>query len=206
MAKSLTLGGGDDPITPGAEVFDSKNGDANQILRYRKPSSYDTVYSSHCLEHMQNPIDALQQWWELLKPGGHMVLVVPHEDLYEQGIWPSMTRGHLSTFRIESSTTWSPVSHNIRQLVSSLSGAVVISVEVQDHGFDYDLILPKNTPLRERRGFVYRNLNSLAKRFRRTLPPLSRFIMRYMTARGWFIDQTAYGALAQIQIIAQKTA
>lgn len=200
----IDIGGGTDPITDSAEIFDLSDGDANQILRYRDASTYRTVYSSHCLEHMLNPVDALSQWWQLLKPGGYMIIVVPHEDLYEQGIWPSLARGHLATFRIKNLPTWSPASHNILQLISSLGGSKIISAEVQDHGFDYDLIFPKATPLRERRGFLYRNLNSIAKRYRKLAPKFSKAIMRYMVKKGWFIDQTAYGALAQIQIIAKK--
>ncbi len=45
---------------------------------------FDWVYSSHLLEHLLHPIAALRRWWQLLRPGGHLILYVPHRDLYEK--------------------------------------------------------------------------------------------------------------------------
>jgi len=86
--KVIDIGGGSDTVTENAEVFDLEHGDAQHILRYKDKESYDCVYSSHCLEHMKDVPLALSKWWELLKPEGYMIIVVPHEDLYEQKIWP----------------------------------------------------------------------------------------------------------------------
>ena len=85
----LDVGAGGDLVCPWAQGFDMENGDANVIHRYFEPGSFDAVHSSHCLEHMLDPPSALRNWWSLVKPGGFMILVVPDEDLYEQGIWPS---------------------------------------------------------------------------------------------------------------------
>jgi predicted SAM-dependent methyltransferase len=51
--------------------------------------SLDFVASSHCLEHMVNPVYALARWFDVLKPGGHLAVTVPDFDLYEGGSWPS---------------------------------------------------------------------------------------------------------------------
>src|SRR5689334_10608191 len=51
--------------------------------------SFDFVHASHCLEHLGNPFQGLARWLELVKPGGHVILTVPDEDLYEKGLWPS---------------------------------------------------------------------------------------------------------------------
>jgi SAM-dependent methyltransferase len=40
-------------------------------------ASYDFVMSSHMLEHSANPILVLAEWRRLLKPGGHLLLVLP---------------------------------------------------------------------------------------------------------------------------------
>jgi hypothetical protein len=63
---------------------------------------------------------------------------VPDEDLYEQGIWPSAyNREHNYTFTIYKSSSWSPVSVNILDLLSSLPDAEIIKIELQDDGYDY---------------------------------------------------------------------
>ena len=41
-------------------------------------ASYDFVLSSHNLEHLANPIKALQEWQRVLKPDGALVLVLPY--------------------------------------------------------------------------------------------------------------------------------
>src|SRR5579859_7890608 len=113
--KVIDIGAGTDLVCTRAESFDVADGDANFITKYRAPETYDTVHSSHCLEHLYKPDEALREWWKLVKPGGYQVLVVPHEDLYEQGFWPSIfNRDHKATFRLDGSSSWSPVSFDIR--------------------------------------------------------------------------------------------
>src|SRR3569833_417437 len=40
----------------------------------------DFVLSSHMLEHSANPLKALREWLRVLKPGGTLLLVLPHRD------------------------------------------------------------------------------------------------------------------------------
>jgi SAM-dependent methyltransferase len=40
---------------------------------------YDFVLASHVLEHIANPLQALQEWKRVLKPNGVLVIVVPHK-------------------------------------------------------------------------------------------------------------------------------
>lgn len=44
--------------------------------------SMDFVFSSHTLEHIQEHKKALKEWWRVIKPGGHLVLYLPHKDFY----------------------------------------------------------------------------------------------------------------------------
>jgi ADP-heptose:LPS heptosyltransferase/predicted SAM-dependent methyltransferase len=44
--------------------------------------SLDFVFSSHLLEHVQDFEAALREWWRVIKEGGHLVLYLPHRDLY----------------------------------------------------------------------------------------------------------------------------
>lgn len=44
--------------------------------------SADCVYSSHLLEHIQDYRGALREWSRIVKPGGHIVLYLPHKLFY----------------------------------------------------------------------------------------------------------------------------
>ena len=102
----LDIGCGDDLVVPHAQGFDQQQGDANKILKHLEPNSFDTVHSSHCLEHMYHPDQVIHNWWQLVKPKGYLITVVPHEDLYEQGQWPSrFNSDHKVTFRFKTNKT-----------------------------------------------------------------------------------------------------
>ena len=89
--KGLDIGCGDDPVRPDVQPFDVAQGDANCVTQFITDlESYDYVFSSHCLEHMYDPGSTIADWWKLVKPEGTMFVVVPDEDLYEQGYWPSL--------------------------------------------------------------------------------------------------------------------
>jgi len=45
-------------------------------------NTLDFVFSSHLLEHIQDAGQALSEWFRVLKPGGHLVLYLPHDELY----------------------------------------------------------------------------------------------------------------------------
>lgn len=135
---------GRDGLFPGiasCEGFDLSDGDAQDILRYKAASSFDFVYSSHCLEHIPDPARALQSWFALLRPSGYLILVVPDEDLYEQGNWPSrFNSDHKWTFTIHKARSWSPRSINLVDLVTnSLSGFSFIRISLVDDGYDYSI-------------------------------------------------------------------
>ena len=40
--------------------------------------SYDAVICSHVLEHIANPLLALEAWRRVTRPGGHLLIVAPH--------------------------------------------------------------------------------------------------------------------------------
>ena len=74
--RGLDIGAGLDPITTDVQTFDKHQGDANRIDEYID-QEFDFVFSSHCLEHMCDPWDALARWWKLVrnKAGGHHYLI-----------------------------------------------------------------------------------------------------------------------------------
>lgn len=124
--------------------WDIEQGDA-QYMASIPDNWYDFVYSSHCLEHMKNPIEALRNWVRICKPGGYIFVTIPDEDLYEQGVWPSRFNGdHKTTWTIFKpvGTSWSPVSVNIETLPDHIPGVELLFARVEDTGYDYSL--PKN--------------------------------------------------------------
>ncbi len=42
--------------------------------------AYDAVLASHVIEHTADPLRALREWQRVLRPGGAVLLVVPHRD------------------------------------------------------------------------------------------------------------------------------
>lgn len=47
------------------------------LLRGLADEAYDFVVSSHCLEHLANPLGALGEWRRVTRPGGHLLVIVP---------------------------------------------------------------------------------------------------------------------------------
>ena len=176
QGEGIDIGCGADPVLPGVMPFDLAQGDANRIVDYVH-RQFDFVYASHCLEHMRDPREAIVQWWSLVKPGGVLFVIVPDEDLYEQGFWPSrFNRDHKWTFTIAKRASWSPVSVNLLELARSLPGGEVLDIRLFDTAYDRGLQVNG-----QRAG-------TLSYRFR----PL---------------DQTDFpDTLAQIQCIVRKTA
>lgn len=39
---------------------------------------WDYIFSSHCLEHLVDPVTALEHWRDRLRPGGVLFLYLPH--------------------------------------------------------------------------------------------------------------------------------
>ena len=210
--KVLDIGCGDDLVVPNAVPFDKEQGDAQEILDYLSSNTFDCVHSSHSLEHMNDVPKALEQWWQLVKPGGAMIIVVPDEDLYEQGVWPSLfNRDHSATFRLNKTDSWSPVSHDLGELCSVLPNAEVVSLEQQDVGYDHSL---KSHGLGRLGKFFMRQNRSIIKRLNRKQEFLAKLGLNSQSLKykvnlisvkfGALIDQTLEDAVAQIQIVVRK--
>jgi ADP-heptose:LPS heptosyltransferase len=56
-------------------------GDCQRISLFAD-GAFDTVFSSHTLEHIEDYQAALAEWWRLVAPGGHLIVYLPHRDLY----------------------------------------------------------------------------------------------------------------------------
>lgn len=145
----LDIGGAPDPLflhknlfprMERVDVWDLPQGDA-QFLDGIADDSFDFVHSSHCLEHLINPIEGLKNWFRVVKPGGYLIVSVPDEDLYEQGTFPSTyNQDHKWTFTLFKTRSWNPRSINVMYLIQGLGEAVdVRKLSVLDMGYRYDL-------------------------------------------------------------------
>jgi SAM-dependent methyltransferase len=149
VGSGLDIGGKPDPLSLYAELFpqikavktwDWEDGDA-QFLATVLDGDLDFVHSSHCLEHLVNPREGLRNWFRVVREGGHMVITVPDEDLYEQGAFPStFNRDHKWTFTIFKNKSWSNHSLNVLDMVQELgSAAEVLKIEQLSSTYRFDL-------------------------------------------------------------------
>lgn len=201
--RGIDIGCGGDPVSSSCRCFDVADGDANQITKYVN-EQFDFVYSSHCLEHMHDPRKAILEWWQLVRPSGYLFVTVPDEDLYEQGVFPSrFNSDHKATFTLAKASSWSPVSHNVLELAQSLPGASVVSLCLQDRG--YDRRLASSGPAKG--GFLARALAWLYGRIAHFYGEGGSVAFRRLLTLYYPIDQTSppFNAQAQIQLIVQKT-
>ncbi|KWF83506.1 hypothetical protein WL93_21925 [Burkholderia diffusa] len=108
--------------------WDLADGDA-QLLASVSDNAFDFLHSSHCLEHMRDPVEALRNWIRVVKPAGHLVITIPDEDMYEQGVFPSrFNPDHKWTFTIQKPQggTWSHRSVNLLEMLIPLSGLLEV--------------------------------------------------------------------------------
>lgn len=90
--RGLDLGCGHDKITPeaiGVNLNFGGQGDKAEFwFNCNEPlpcadGMWDFVYSSHLLEHLAPPPEqVLSDWCRVLKPGGFLVLYIPHKEMY----------------------------------------------------------------------------------------------------------------------------
>lgn len=149
VGDGIDIGGAPDPLALYSGLFplirsvrtwDIDDGDAVHMEGVAD-GTYDFVHSSHCLEHLSEPAAALRQWLRILRPGGTMVVLVPDEDLYEQGVFPSTFNvAHLWTFSVWKATSWSDRSLNILDLLRDLGPtARPERIDLLDATYRYDL-------------------------------------------------------------------
>lgn len=149
VGTGLDIGGKPDPLCLYQQLFcqmrtvrtwDWEDGDA-QFLASVKDSEFDFVHSSHCLEHLVDPREGFRNWLRVVRPGGYLVVTVPDEDLYEQGVFPStFNRDHKWTFTIFKTRSWSERSLNLVDLVRELGeGAELVRMEQLSSTYRFDL-------------------------------------------------------------------
>lgn len=91
----LDVGAGYWPLNGALPIEIRDGGDAMDLPL----GPFDYLFSSHCLEHLVNPIAALEHWKSRIKIGGVLFLYLPHPDME---YWrPQHCRKHLHSWRPE---------------------------------------------------------------------------------------------------------
>jgi ubiquinone/menaquinone biosynthesis C-methylase UbiE len=147
QGQVIDIGSGDDGINKYRSQFpnivdvrewDLGDGDAVHLDGVGD-NTYDCVHSSHCLEHLTDPVLAMTNWIRVAKPGAYIVVLVPDEDLYEQGVWPStFNYDHKTSWTVAKLDSWSPVSQGVIPfLFQFLDQVQIVKIELIDHNFTY---------------------------------------------------------------------
>lgn len=149
VGNGIDIGAGSDslakhgfmfPAAKSIRSWDVADGNA-ELMDGIADESYDFVHSSHCLEHLNNPLTGIKNWIRICKSGGHLVITVPDEDLYEGGVWPSTHNpDHKTSWTIFKKTSWCSRSINVFNLIAALEDIVQpIKIELVDTLYQYDV-------------------------------------------------------------------
>jgi SAM-dependent methyltransferase len=143
--KGLDIGAGDDPlkIQDGEViVWDKTQGDA-QDLKEIADSSFDFVYSSHCLEHLIDIETALCNWCRIIKNNGYLYLTLPDYLLYEKLSWPSWNGDHRHSFSIDIPRSKTKRDNHFQievdlVLILKKNGMELVFCLLEDENFNYN--------------------------------------------------------------------
>lgn len=143
----IGCGGPDGPnpidiLMPNFRPYDRAlgHGDAT-LMADIADEEYLTVYTSHIIEHLYDPILAIQNWWRILKPTGHLIIVAPHRDLYEKkkrlpSIWNDDHKSFWLPDSYEPPNTFS-LKHTVLDALSGLaSTSQLVSLRVMNEGWE----------------------------------------------------------------------
>lgn len=101
--------------------------------------SVSAVFSSHTLEHLVDWQSALREWWRLVKVGGHLIMYLPHRDLYPRIGEPGSNPDHKHDFAPEQIVDFFRLAFPDWALVQN---------QVRNDGIEYSflLVLRKEAP------------------------------------------------------------
>ena len=95
-----------------------------------EPASCDAIFSSHCLEHIEDTKATLTAWWSIIKPGGYLVLYLPHRDLYP----------NIGTYGSNPDHKHDFVPLDIQQLMARIGSWDLLVEESRGAGMEYSFL------------------------------------------------------------------
>jgi SAM-dependent methyltransferase len=147
QGSGIDIGAGTDLlVVPSGNVlaWDRPDGDG-QTLESLSDASFDFVYSSHCLEHLEDISVTLRNWVRVIKPKGYLYVVVPDYTLFEHHCWPSrFNPNHTHSFSLTLSqskvgrSNHHHIEDDVRPLLENL-GCVWVGAWLEDDDYNYNL-------------------------------------------------------------------
>jgi len=122
--KGIDVGGGHWPLRGARVIGEGAEEDAYNITD--GSGTLDYVFSSHCLEHLERPKEALEEWIRVLKKGGILYLYLPHPDYMP--------------WRKESMPRWHKHNLYLIDVLEMLEGIGVIEIIAKDFWFGQKII------------------------------------------------------------------
>ena len=122
--KGIDVGGGHWPLKGTRSVDECAEEDAYNITD--GSGTLDYVFSSHCLEHLERPKEALKEWIRVLKKDGILYLYLPHTDYMP--------------WRKESMPRWHKHNLYLIDVLEMLEGIGVIEIIAKDFWFGQKII------------------------------------------------------------------
>lgn len=137
FTSGIDIGCGKDPLNDTFRRFDHIFGDGDAQKMHGVPDNlFHTVYASHILEHVYDPIEAVWNWYRICRSPGHLIICVPHRDLYEKKkVLPSRWNGDHKTFWLPEHGE-PPITRGLRDVVlQAIPGANIVLLRVLNEGF-----------------------------------------------------------------------
>lgn len=97
--------------------------------------SFDSVYSSHCLEDLWHPHQALAEWTRILRPGGHLSLFLPLRDFYPNVGTEGANPGHKDDY----------VPEDVEGFLRDIGGVEVVHSARVEAENSFEIVAKKQT-------------------------------------------------------------
>jgi ubiquinone/menaquinone biosynthesis C-methylase UbiE len=135
----IDIGCQNDPLYEGFRLWDVIFGDGDAtFMEGVEDELYQTTYCSHVLEHLEEPVTAIKNWYRITKSGGNLIVLVPHRDLYERKESPpsNWNQEHKWFFIPENIPSMPYHVTSLRQcILDAIPDPDIISYEVLSEGF-----------------------------------------------------------------------
>jgi len=100
-------------------------------LDYFENNFFDYVYSSHTLEDIDDTKKTLKEWWRILRPGGFLILYLPHRSHYPNIGTPGSNPAHKHDF----------IPYDIIRIMPEVGRYKIVHKATYSEGNEYSFLL-----------------------------------------------------------------